>query len=170
MKGFYIVTKKTNYSLWHQAVTLFTEISKSLIKGKKETTTQKRRYNVHLVSDIDRFSLREPSLAVVEEPVTLNALTMSTINQNCQSKLHASLDVHLCIRRIHHWHLIFFFFGCIALTQTWRRKISMIPAILNLQSFVIRFEILMCLRWKRVHGILRWISLELYCDKRVWFY
>lgn len=109
MKGFYIVTKKTNYSLWHQAVTLFTEISKSLIKGKKETTTQKRRYNVHLVSDIDRFSLREPSLAVVGEPVTLNALIMSTINQNCQSKLHASLDVHLCIRRIHHWHLIFFF-------------------------------------------------------------
>lgn len=109
MKGFYIVTKKTNNSRWHQAVTLFTEISKSLIKGKKETTTQKRQYNVHLVSDIDRFSLREPSLAVVGEPVTLNALTMSTINQNCQSKLHASLDVHLCIRRIHHWHLIFFF-------------------------------------------------------------
>lgn len=88
-------------------MTLFTEISKSLIKGKKETT-QKRQYNAHLVSDIDRFSLREPSLAVVGEPVTLNALTMSTINQNCQSKLHASLDVHLCIRRIHHWHLIFF--------------------------------------------------------------
>lgn len=131
MKGFYIVTKKTNYSLWHQAVTLFTEISKILIKGKKETTTQKRRYNVHLVSDIDRFSLREPSLAVVGEPVTLNALTMSTINQNCQSKLHASLDVHLCIRRIHNWHLIFFFLGCIALTQTWRRKISMIPAMLR---------------------------------------
>lgn len=89
-------------------MTLFTEISKSLIKGKKETT-QKRQYNAHVVSDIDRFSLREPSLAVVGEPVTLNALTMSTINQNCQSKLHASLDVHLCIRRIHHWHLIFFF-------------------------------------------------------------
>lgn len=90
-------------------MTLFTEISKSLIKGKKETTTQKRRYNVHLVSDIDRFSLREPPLAVVGVPVALNALTMSTINQNCQSKLHASLDVHLCIGRIHHWHLIFFF-------------------------------------------------------------
>lgn len=80
---------------------------------------------------------------VVGEPVALNALTMSAINQNCQSKLHSSLDVQLCIRRIHHWHLDNIFW-CIALTQTWQRKISMIPAVLDLQSFVIRFVILWC--------------------------
>lgn len=104
------------------------------------------------------------------EPVALNALTMSAINQNCQSKLHSSLDVQLCIRRIHHWHLDNIFLVHSSYTDLTAKNIndSSSTRLAELRNSV--RNSLMWLWWKRVLGMLRWIRSELYCDKRVWFY